>query len=110
MQDKLFARKLSNDSEKAYDLFVDMLISQLGTLFASPEEDLVRQGDKSNSMCLIVSGNCFKKENGIPINSGSNKLFSRGDHFGEIGCLYSCNRTCTIKSIDYIILAKLSRD
>ena len=28
--------------------------------------------------------------------------------FGEIGCLYSCARTCTIKSLDYSVLARLT--
>ena len=78
-------------------------------MFTSPEEELVSQGDKARSMSFIVNGNCFKIENdhsSHPIES--KKLFSRGSLFGEIGILFDCNRTCTIKSIDYIILANLT--
>ena len=32
-----------------------------------------------------------------------------GDSFGEIGILFNCNRTCTVQSIDYNILARVSR-
>lgn len=37
------------------------------------------------------------------------RLLTTGDHFGEIGCLFNCNRTCTVMSIDYSILARISK-
>jgi CRP-like cAMP-binding protein len=82
----------------------------LGTLSTHPEEKLVEQGEKATAIYFIVSGesmifhydllrqDLFKKS-----------LLSSGDHFGEIGCLYDCNRTCTVLSINYNILARLSK-
>jgi hypothetical protein len=57
--DKKYAQILSTNSDQDFELFVDMLIGSLGTLFATPEEELATQGDKSLSMSIIVSGNCF---------------------------------------------------
>jgi len=31
-----------------------------------------------------------------------------GDHFGEIGLIFSCRRTATVKSLNYGSLAKLT--
>jgi len=44
--------------------------------------------------------------------SGKNKVARKkylydGDHFGEIGLIYGCKRTATVKSNNYGSLAKL---
>ena len=44
-------------TDQPYELFLDDLITQLGTLFSGPEEKLVTQGEKSNAMYFVVSGN-----------------------------------------------------
>ena len=38
------------------------------------------------------------------------KFLYDGDHFGEIGLIYGCNRTATVKSNNYGSLAKLTND
>jgi hypothetical protein len=35
-------------------------------------------------------------------------LLTKSDHFGEIGCLYNCVRTCSVKSLNYSILARMT--
>ena len=38
------------------------------------------------------------------------KFLYDGDHFGEIGLIYGCNRTASVKSNNYGSLAKLTSD
>lgn len=90
---------------------IEDLISKMGILFTSPEEMVVQQDDKANQMYFIVAGSCVITQ----INSNKKHewrpkhLLTSGDHFGEVGCLYKCNRTCNIKTIDNCILGLLTR-
>ena len=36
-------------------------------------------------------------------------LLTSGDHFGEIGCLYGCPRTCSVKTTTFNIIGRLSK-
>jgi CRP-like cAMP-binding protein len=82
----------------------------LGTLLVSPENMIFEKGEKSNSMLWVTSGDC------IVIHTDNfnrliykKRLIVRGDHIGEIGCLFNCNRTCSVMSTNYAILARLTK-
>jgi CRP-like cAMP-binding protein len=36
-------------------------------------------------------------------------LLTQGEHFGEIGLVYKCNRTASVFSRNYMTLAKLAK-
>jgi hypothetical protein len=57
--DRSYVGIMSNNSNQDFELFLDMMIGELGTLFTTPEEHLVVEGEKSTSMSLIVAGSCF---------------------------------------------------
>ena len=38
------------------------------------------------------------------------RLLTQGDHFGDIGLLYKCKRTCSVISRNYNTLASLTYD
>lgn len=37
-------------------------------------------------------------------------MLVKGDHFGEIGCLYSCRRTASVISMAYNVMSRLTRN
>jgi cAMP-dependent protein kinase regulator len=93
-----------------HELCIKTMISLAGTLFTTPEEFVVQQGEKSNAMYFLVSGDCMVFQQDLNGNEHCNaKLLTRSDHFGEIGILYNCERTCTIRSVTYNILARISK-
>lgn len=59
------------------------------------------------SLFIIVTGN-YTISN-PRAQTSKNTLLVKGDHFGEIGLLYDCQRTCSVQSIDYTILARLTK-
>ena len=84
------------------------MIRQFGTLFTPPEERVCIEGESGSTVSIIVSGSfsvSFKKSRII-----KDTLLIRGDHFGEIALLYDRERTCTVQSIDYTILARLTKE
>lgn len=108
---KQFQRKLfMKNIIYSYELVMSDIFFSLGTLFAPPEEKILTQGQKSNSMFFIISGKCQVSINTIGLKENLNKNFlTWGDHFGEIGCLYNTARTCNVTSMDFNILARLSK-
>ena len=82
----------------------------MGNTSYSPEEMIFKQHDGSYEMFYITSGDCVVN---IIDNENKNiighRLLVEGDHFGEIGLIYKCNRTASVVSRNYIFLAILSR-
>ena len=96
--------------KKDHEVCISAMISLMGTLFTSPEENIVQQGEKANAMYFMVSGDCMVAQRDlIGFERVQPKLLTKNDHFGEIGILYPCTRTCTVKSVTYNILARISR-
>lgn len=97
--------------EDFHELFLQDLIALMGTLFTSPEEDIVTQGEKSTHLYFLVAGSCIQSRNDSCCKNRIKtiKLLTPGDHFGEIGLLYNCERTCSISSVDYNIVARLAK-
>lgn len=51
---------LKHDHEKEkYNNFLYEMISLMGTLFSTPETEILTQGNKAFSMYFIVSGACY---------------------------------------------------
>jgi CRP-like cAMP-binding protein len=89
-------------------MFIEQIVYQFGTLFTPPEEKVCEQGLKGNSMSIIVSGSftVLNERN----ESEKKALLTRGDHFGEIAVLHHCKRTQSVVSIDYAIVASLTKN
>jgi CRP-like cAMP-binding protein len=107
-----WAKLNSNRLEAAPDYsgnFLESIVSKMGTVFAGPEEIIIKQGDESNCMYFITRGDCTvdmideKRITHVAI-----RLLVEGMHFGEIGCYFKCKRTATITSRNYNSLAMLS--
>lgn len=79
------------------------ITDKMGTLFAGPEETIVKQGDENaDRIFFIVQGDCTvdmmdhdRKER------HAFKLLVEGNMFGEISLLYNCPRTASIISKNY---------
>ena len=98
------------DQGHLFEVVVEDLIQNLGTLFTQPELRICTQGGKSSSIYFISSGNCVVSQRSYFRNEKyERKLLSSGDSFGEIGVIYNCSRTCTVMSTDYSIIAGLQR-
>ena len=89
--------------------FLNQLILQLGSCLATPEEEIIKQGDASNDLFFISQGDCavFYTDTSGQSHLHEN-LLTEGDHFGEIALIYRCKRTMTVKSRNYNTMASLS--
>jgi len=61
-------------------------------------------------MYFIVNGDCLVIIKEHDRKSKIARLLYDGQHFGEIGLLYGCDRTASIMSRNYNTLAKLNRN
>lgn len=101
---------MSNDDPNDEEVgFLENIIGKLGTCFACPEEEVLKQGDSGNDMYFLSKGDCavnIKDETGtLHVAVG---LLTEGDHFGEISVLYHCKRTATVVSRNYNTMARIS--
>jgi F-box and leucine-rich repeat protein 7 len=95
----------TNDYEAA---FIETIVTKLDTVFSSPEEVIIKQDDESEHLYYISQGDCtvnIRDENRI--EHVAHKILVEGQHFGEIGVIYKCPRTCTVLSRNYNTLARL---
>lgn len=75
----------------------------------TPEEKIIEQGEYGKDMFFIQTGDCIlnlmdhNRQEYMPP-----RLLVPGEHFGEIGALYNCQRTCTIIGRFYNTLAQLT--
>tara|TARA_B110000285_G_C15002043_1_gene551916 strand:- start:242 stop:667 length:426 start_codon:yes stop_codon:yes gene_type:complete len=107
---ELVPSKLTAASEAAGAAFVAQLVGKLGTSFATPEEEVIKQGEPGNDMYFLSKGDCA-----VNIKDASGRLhvavslLTEGDHFGEISLLYRCKRTATVVSRNYNTMARISQ-
>jgi len=61
-------------------------------------------------MLFISSGDCAVNiiDNNRETYTG-HRLLVEGDHFGEIGLIYDCNRTASVQSRNYNTMATISK-
>ena len=70
---------------------------QLGIAFSTPESTIFKQLDPSYNMFFISSGECVVNITDDKRRLKTNhRLIVEGDHFGEIGLIYHCNRTASV--------------
>jgi F-box/leucine-rich repeat protein 7 len=92
--------------------FLNALIEYLGTCFTVPEENIISQYEEvSHEMYFIIQGDCVVN---IRDHRGREhvalRLLTEGQHFGEIGIMYKCPRSCTVVSRNYNMMARLSAE
>ena len=107
----LLSQDSSDVEESKYSIFLSSLIHHLGTCLATPEEEIIHQGDIGNDLFFISKGDCavfFTDTYGKA--HLSDKLLTEGDHFGEVALIYKCKRTMTVMSRNYNTMARLSYD
>jgi len=91
--------------------FLKMLVSKLGTCFATPEEEVISQDMLGDDMYFLSKGDCA-----INITDEQGKeyvavrLLTEGDYFGEIAMIYKCKRTATVVSRNYNTMARITYD
>lgn len=88
---------------------VEVLVGFLSNIFTTPEEEVIRFGDKSDSMYFLVYGQC-----GVIVHDRYGEqhcvtMLTPGNHFGEIGVVYNTIRTANVLSLGYCTIAKLTK-
>lgn len=89
--------------------FIETLISKLSTVFATPEEPIIKQGDDPEAMYFISQGECIVNiKNRYENTKIAHKLLVEGDHFGCISLLYNCPTTSSVTSRNFNTMASLN--
>ena len=109
LKDNYKSLNSSQDDQNKGDEFIQLLVEKLGTLLAQPEEAILNQGEKSNDLYFISSGDCvIKQQDHNNYTHLFMKLLTEGDVFGEISVIYQCERTTTIICRNYNQIARLT--
>ena len=110
LNDQRLFKRLNRRVDELFHMFVEYLISMMGTFFLPVEEYAISLNERSNAIYFVAQGTLYVSDFNFQFKIRDDRpLLAKGDMFGEIGCLYNCNRTCTIKSADYSILARLTK-
>jgi len=108
LKDKFFKGRSRTSYMSGTD-FLEDLISKLGVCLTSPEESIIKQGDKGEEMYFISLGDCtINIKNRFGVTSETVSLIVEGDHFGEISLLYRCPRTCSVICRNYNTMARIT--
>jgi CRP-like cAMP-binding protein len=92
------------------DYLIDFLIKRLNTHIFLPEFSVVTQGEHGNQMYFISKGEC---EVTVTDHKGMKNFppkLRSGDLFGEVALLLNCNRTATVKTEIYSLIASLKKN
>ena len=87
---------------------LNYIIERMGTIFTSPEEIIIQEGDESVDLFFIQQGDCLITQMGMNHNIKNIRLLCEGDYFGELGCLYKTKRTCSVICRYYTTLARIT--
>lgn len=88
---------------------IEFVIQNLNTNIFLPEYSVVTQGEKGDAMYFISKGECevtVVDHKGVKSNPPALKS---GDLFGEVALLLNCNRTASVKTKTYSLIASLQR-
>eukprot|EP00347_Sterkiella_histriomuscorum_P003990 403362169 len=86
------------------------IVSQLQTLLFLPEDQIIAQGDDSLYLFFLSRGNVqVSVRNHRQKEVISNNL-QAGAMFGEIGLIYNCQRTASVRSKNYCIIETLHKE
>ena len=94
--------------KKKYRYFIQNVINKLGTCFATPEEEVIVEGDPPAEMFFVSKGDCIvniKDQLGNEMVAIS--MLCEGAFFGEIGMIYFCKRSATVISRNYNTFSRL---
>lgn len=85
------------------------LLHRLNTHYFQPEEIIITQGDKADSLFFVAAGTCkvFQLDNEKQLKQM--KSLGIGQHFGEIALLYPTPRTASVIAAKYVTLAILPK-
>lgn len=107
----LFKRMiLSKSSIRRHPSAAQSILFRLGNMDCQPEETIIQQGEKSTCMFFVASGQCEVWVLNENRDSHKVRYLTAGNHFGEVGLLYSVLRTATVIATDYTSLAVLSQE
>lgn len=99
-------------ANRAHEI-LSILVDKLGTELASPEFTVINQDDPydengQNWMYFLGKGQCMvnvRDQNGI--EHDGIRVLNEGDHFGEIGLIFKCQRSASVVCRNYNTLARL---
>ena len=93
-----FNKYLFNESME----IVDFVSNYLKVEIFMPEGDIINEGDPADRIYFLSQGECEVKIQDEKKRNQLARYLHPGNIFGEIALIYKCNRTATIKCINYV--------
>ena len=135
----LMKTQIKNARAKFREKLITKLVSEFENIFTTPDGEFIKQDDapfedpnakkgdddeeedeeKQESFMYFIRTGQFEvsiksTQSGEQTDSFNPKLFKKqlydGDHFGEIGLIFSTKRTASVKSLNYGSLARLTEE
>ena len=74
-----------------------------------PDDMIIKQGEESTDFYFLAEGQCQISMNDHFVGEVIlNKLLNKGTYFGEVGIIFDCPRTATVKAVNYCTFAKIN--
>ncbi|CAI2368538.1 unnamed protein product [Moneuplotes crassus] len=86
---------------------LDSILTELVPCQYTPEDAIVRQGEKAENIYFLCKGECDVLVTDQSLKESFVKELHQGAYFGEIALLKNCRRTATVKSKNFTTLVSL---
>lgn len=97
-----------SELEGEHDM-IKSIFKSMSTVLTTPEEEIVSQGTKGDTMYFVQFGYCAPNmQFGNKGRKTALGVLSEGDYFGELSLIYKCFRTASVVSCNYNTLACLN--
>ena len=98
-----------NSAFKDNEDLIDSLTRKLDVQIYQPEDHLVSQGEEPEKLFFISNGQCRVYVRDQEGNDEEVNVISDGNLFGEIAMLNKCQRTATVKTVNYCTIASITK-
>lgn len=98
---------LHNEMFKDHHELIQSMIHNLKTKLYTPEDIIIKQGEKGGSVYFLARGECNVYVNDENKNERLVKALLPGEYFGEVALLKKCHRTASVVSKTYSTCAEI---
>ena len=86
-------------------------IKEIIPFLKKPDDIIIEQGTASESFYFIAEGQCQVIVTDLWGKDQLNpKNLNPGDSFGELGIIFNCKRTATVKTTNYCTFARINKE
>jgi CRP-like cAMP-binding protein len=90
---------------------INAFIKDIIPFLRKPDDIIIEQGTEAYHFYFIAEGSCEVTMIDYKNNQAKSmcRELNQGNYFGEIGLIFNCKRTATVKSTNYCTFARIHK-